>query len=380
LDGRRENFVMSAPDLRKHKLSSFFVTFLTLLASDFSETANGGENMVRAVGPNSQVVGKLLGNTASETLILGRDGQLWALETGTIKSASVLPNPFHPFSAHEIRGELLREFGEGFDVSGTGHFIVVHPAGEKDRWAGMFEDLYRRMLHYFSVRGISVHEPAFPLVAIVLGKQADFQAYARRTGRSVDDGILGYYDPRTNRILMYDVTAGGRVPIDWGVNAATIVHEAAHQTAFNVGLHNRFSATPRWLTEGLGTLFEARGVFDSRSYGEFRDRVNVEQLVSVRSRYKSEFPRQTFLGLLASDQLFDTDPQRAYALSWSLTFMLSEQEPRKLAEYLSTTASRPAFREVTPTDRLTDFVKVFGNILPTLDSRVWQFLTAGARS
>jgi Protein of unknown function (DUF1570) len=371
---------MSAPDLRKHKLSSFFVTFLTLLASDFSETANGGENMVRAVGPNSQVVGKLLGNTASETLILGRDGQLWALETGTIKSASVLPNPFHPFSAHEIRGELLREFGEGFDVSGTGHFIVVHPAGEKDRWAGMFEDLYRRMLHYFSVRGISVHEPAFPLVAIVLGKQADFQAYARRTGRSVDDGILGYYDPRTNRILMYDVTAGGRVPIDWGVNAATIVHEAAHQTAFNVGLHNRFSATPRWLTEGLGTLFEARGVFDSRSYGEFRDRINVEQLGSVRSRYKSEFPRQTFLGLLASDQLFDTDPQRAYALSWSLTFMLSEQEPRKLAEYLSTTASRPAFREVTPTDRLTDFVKVFGNILPTLDSRVWQFLTAGARS
>ena len=361
---------------------SYFNILIHLAVSTliFSAPAKGNDTMVRAVGTDFQVVGKPLGTTATETLILGRDGQLFALKNSSIKSASVMKSSYQPFLAHEMRGELLREFGSGFDVSGTGHFVVVHPAGEKDRWAGMFEDLYRRMLHYFSVRGISVHEPAFPLVAIVLGKQSDFQDYAKRTGREVDNDILGYYDPRTNRILMYDVTAGGRVKIDWGVNAATIVHEAAHQTAFNVGLHNRFSAAPRWLTEGLGTLFEARGVFDARSYSEFRDRVNVEQLVTVRSLYKSEFPRQTFLGLLASDQQFDTDPQRAYALSWSLAFMLSEQEPRKLAQYLSVTASRPAFREVTPTDRLTDFVKVFGNILPTLDARVWRFLATGARS
>lgn len=353
-----------------------WILFAILLSGVPSHRILAGDGLVRIVGSGFQVVGKSLGNTATEHLLLGRDGQLWALEASRIKSATALNSAFQPFSSQEMRGELLREFGEGFDVSGTGHFIVVHPAGEKDRWASMFEDLYRRMLHYFSVRGITIQEPTFPLVAIVLAKQADFQAYARGTGREVGKDILGYYDPRTNRILMYDVTAGGRVPMDWGVNAATIVHEAAHQTAFNVGLHNRFSAAPRWLTEGVGTLFEARGVFDSRTYSELRDRINVEQLVTVRSLYKSEFPRNTFLTVLANDQLFESDPQRAYALSWSLTFMLAEQEPRKLAQYLAVTAARPAFREVTPTDRVMDFGSVFGNVFATLDARVWRYLAA----
>ncbi len=359
----------------RNNISRWFVRWLAI-GLFLQSIAHGQDRMVRAIGDNFQVEGKPLGVTASEVLLLGRDGRLWALENTQVKSAEVIPTAYQPYSANELRGVLLREFGKGFDVSGTGHFLVVHPTGEKDRWAGTFEDLYRRMLHYFSVRGIATREPAFPLVAIVLSRQADFQAYAQRTGRSVGSDILGYYDPRTNRILMYDVTAGGRVAIDWQVNAATIVHEAAHQTAFNVGLHNRFAAAPRWLTEGIGTLFEARGVFDSRSYGEFRDRINADQLRIVRQLYPHDIPKNTAAGLVASDRMFDDDPQRAYALSWSLAFMLSEQEPRKLADYLAVTASRPSFREVTPTDRVTDFMKVFGNSLTTIDSRLQQFLSA----
>ena len=57
---------------------------------------------------------------------------------------------------------------------------------------------------------------------------------------------LGHYDPTTNRVFLFDVTSesGGG---DWSENAATIIHEAAHQTAYNVGVHKRFTAAPRWL-------------------------------------------------------------------------------------------------------------------------------------
>ena len=34
-----------------------------------------------------------------------------------------------------FRGQLLREFGQGYDVSGVGHYLVVHPAGKRDQWA-----------------------------------------------------------------------------------------------------------------------------------------------------------------------------------------------------------------------------------------------------
>ena len=61
---------------------------------------------------------------------------------------------------------------------------------------------------------------------------------------------LGYYDPVTNRIYLYDVTAGQADPQKWHVNAETIIHEAAHQTAFNIGIHPRFATSPAWVVEG----------------------------------------------------------------------------------------------------------------------------------
>ena len=48
--------------------------------------------------------------------------------------------------------QLQREFGRAFDVSGTGQYLVVHPAGQRDRWADRFEQLYRSMIHYLTAR------------------------------------------------------------------------------------------------------------------------------------------------------------------------------------------------------------------------------------
>ncbi len=58
----------------------------------------------------------------------------------------------------------------------------------------------------------------------------------------------------------------------------TIVHETTHQVAFNTGLHSRIGQTPKWVIEGLATMFEAPGIRDSQKSSSPKSRIN-------RSRY-----------------------------------------------------------------------------------------------
>ena len=68
----------------------------------------------------------------------------------------------------------------------------------------------------------------------------------------------------------------------WQQNEATIIHEATHQMAFNTGVHNRFAPTPVWLAEGLGTMFEAPGVWDWRNHPDRSERINRGRLAQFR--------------------------------------------------------------------------------------------------
>src|SRR5690606_892049 len=114
-----------------------------------------------------------------------------------------------------------------------------------------------------------------------------------------------------------------------------IVHEATHQTAFNTALHRRFAQTPTWVIEGLGTLFEPRGVWNSRDYPEQEDRINRERLDYFKAYRKSGRQPLSLMNLVADDRLFQTNPLAAYAEAWALTFYLTEKMPQKYGEYLA---------------------------------------------
>jgi hypothetical protein len=230
------------------------------------------------------------------------------------------------------------------------------------------------MIPYFAKRGISMHEPVFPLVAIVFPTQHHFLEYAQQAGMPLSAAILGLYEPMSNRIMLYDVTAGGQVDNDWRVNAETIVHEAAHQTAFNCGIHSRYNMPPRWICEGLGTLFEARGVYDSGHYPDQTDRLNHQQLEIYRKYFAQGLPKGSVSALVANDKFFSAYPGAAYALSWGLTFMIAETQPHLLSEYLQLTAHKRPFRQVEPAERLGDFQRVFGTDLYLFESHLHRYL------
>ena len=331
------------------------------------------EPVIRLKLDGRQWEGTPLSWNEQRIVLLSRDGQLVDFAPESAQEHGVLPGSFRSYSQAEIRGQLLREFGQGYEVSGVGHYLVVHPAGQKDQWAPRFEALYRSLVHYFAARGWQLAEPRFPLVAVVFPRQSDFQRFAAREGVPAASGLLGYYSLVTNRILIYDVTAQSN--LDWSVNAETIIHEAAHQAAFNTGVHSRFGVAPRWVVEGVGTMFEARGVWQSRSYPNQGDRINRSLLNAYRQYIASgRRPADSIAQLVSSDRMFQVNSSSAYPEAWALTFFLSESEPKKYFAYLGQTAAKPAFSHYRSQDRLNDFTDAFGADLKMLDARLQRFI------
>jgi len=151
------------------------------------------------------------------------------------------------------------------------------------------------------------------------------------------------------------------------------MHEAAHQTAFNSGIHFRSAATPRWLSEGLGCLFEAPGIYDAFHYKARVDRINYGRLADFQKHVK---PRATevLASIVASDKPFKLDAGRSYAAAWALTFYLSEREPANYIRYLRTVARRESLEPYEADQRVREFATVFGNDYRMVAARVTRFI------
>jgi hypothetical protein len=310
---------------------------------------------------------------SQDHVLLARDGRVWNFTPDQVRNVQQTSSTFQGYSAAEVRARLAAELGKNFEISGTGHYLVAHAPGQRDYWSKRFEDLYRSFVHYFKVRGFRLLEPEFPLVAIVFRNQDDFLAYARLDGAAIGPNVLGYYSPMSNRISLFDLGGGRASADDWQANAATIIHEAAHQTAFNTGVHRRFGAAPRWLVEGLGTMFEAQGVWDSTHYSSRESRYNRGRLARFQ-RLLPDRPENSLKEFLASDNLFQSNVDRAYAEAWALSFFLAETRAKKYSEFLARTAARPAFARYDAADRLADFTAIFGSNLRQLEAEYLRFL------
>lgn len=356
------------------KLHSYvFLTFWTFFYLGPSLAAGDAfpqMGMVELTLSGHKVEGTPLAWDEKEVHLLGRDGRLWEFKPDAAENFRQTADQFRCYSISELRAELLRELGNAFEVSGTEHYLIVHPRGQRDLWAERFENLYRSFTRYFSVRGFQLTGPQFPLVGIVCKNQRDFQRYSASQGTNVPNGVIGYYSPETNRIALYDM--GGEAK-RWQDNASVIIHESTHQTAFNTGVHSRYATPPLWVAEGLATMFEARGVYDSGQYTAVSDRVNRGRLDNFRVLEKYHRP-ELLEALVASDRIFQMKPAAAYAEAWAFTFFLMETEPRKYAQYLARTAERPPFSEYETAQRLADFTAVFGSDWKMMESRFLRFM------
>ena len=339
-----------------------------------AEAASPTNWMLELTLRGRKIEGRPLAWNTWQVHLLGRDGRLWSFAPKEAEDFRKTSNRFRSYSTSELRATLLRELGGGFEVSGTSHYLVAHPRGERSQWAQRFEDLYRSFVRYFSVRGFNIAEPPCPLIGIVCRNRREFLEQSASEGTLASSGVLGYYSLQSNRILLYDVGSGSPDSSDWQQNASIVIHEATHQTAFNTGIHSRYTAPPLWVAEGLATMFEAPGVYNSRYHTRRSDRINRGRFEQFKDLVVPSHRPGLLADLIASDRFFRIHPSAAYAAAWALTFYLVETQPGKYADYLARTANRPSFQRYTPAERTADFTAVFGDDWRMLQARFLRFM------
>ncbi|MCR9117712.1 MAG: DUF1570 domain-containing protein [bacterium] len=344
---------------------NLLVAAVVLLAT---EPCAAADALIRLESEGRLLEGKVIQIEGDRVEFLQRDGSLTSFQSDTAKHFSKIGDQFRPFSANEMRASLQAEFGRSYQVTQTRSMLVVHPAGRDSRWGERFEEIHQSFERYFAVRGLRVREPESPLVAVVFATRSQMEGYAVRTLDPVRSDVKGYYSPRTNRIVMYDLESEQT----WLTNEDVIVHEATHQTAFNAGIHSRFSPPPLWAAEGLGAMFETSAVWKEADRGKVASRINRSRLQGYRQWLKIR-PSDSLAQMIENDHLFKTNAAAAYAQAWALTFYLAENVPRKYAQYLVRTASYDDFHKVTSAERRRDFVDHFGDNWPVIDAKMQRF-------
>ncbi len=326
--------------------------------------------------------GKPLATDGQQLAVVRWDGRLttFSVNDPSIK-VTKYSNGFKPYSTSELKQRLKKYFGNRYTISTTDHFVVIHPKGGTEFWAEPFEQHYRQLNEYFQTHGFKTSEAKFPLVAIVLRSRKEFALRLDKEA-SFDRNIIGYYSKKSNRITTYAPSGmrltptGAKLMDNWLEKSPTIIHEVAHQIAFNCGVHNRFSTVPKWTSEGLAMLCETRGVYDFKKFPRIKDRVNKLRLKSFRQLSAAGKTQGKLLELLQSDRVFETDPEVAYAVSWAISFYLNENRQAEYLDYLKRDARRGDFQKHTKIDRVGFFIRHFGKNVDALEKRMSLFIEA----
>lgn len=341
------------------------------LLSNVVASASAADFMFSGTVDGQSFEGRPLAWTDYMMHLLDRDGRLLTFNPQEVKNAKKTSPHFVGYTQQEMKNKLREEFGDTMDITTTQHFIVVHPRGDHNQWASLFEKLYRNFRAYFRVRGFELEEPMYPLVAVVFRNRAEFSKAAADFLSELPPGSPGCYSSDTNRVQLFDIsTENGASP---DAIANLIVHEATHQSAFNSGIHNRFAEQPKWIKEGLATMFEAPGVWNAQSHHSFKDRINPEMLATFRAKLATRKPG-TMGNIIASEQLYKTDPNAFYAEAWALTFFLCETRPRELEKYFKKTAARADFSTYYSTERVNDFAECFGSDFKQLEANFLNWM------
>lgn len=340
------------------------------------------------------VDGKLLVEAADGgILLLGRDGRLWNITPDQLESREETGESFRPLASGELAALLKEERGAGFETIATKHYVICTNAGPRyAEWCGaLFERLHAGFRTHWRSPELALHDPEFPLPAIIFARREQFVAYAQQEIGAGSANSHGYYSIRTNRMVLYDITAGAddRPAVSFAeierkiqnspYNVATIVHEATHQIAFNSGMHTRYADNPVWLSEGMAMYFETP---DLRSRNGWRTigQINPTRLRQFQEYARTRRPPDSLETLISTNERF-ADPELgadAYAEAWALTYFLIKTRRENYVAYLARLSRKPALIWDTPDERLAEFTAVFGN-LSDLDQQFLRYLQRTSR-
>lgn len=210
-----------------------------------------GRRVLVSSGGASPVVARLHCEVDDRFLVILPDGRLRSVRA---REATPTDRPFVAATKDEIAARLTSEQFKGFKTRQTKYFLYIYNTSDTF-YAGtsrILETMYPGLFAICKRQGIEVHNPEVPLVVIMFRTRSEFSAYS-----GAPDGVAAYYSPISNHVVMYEQSRLSEVAPEIAVKDAisTVAHEGVHQILQNIGVQQRLSRWPMWLSEGLAEYF-----------------------------------------------------------------------------------------------------------------------------
>ena len=319
--------------------------------------------------PDHTAFGVPIGLFADQTMLMRSDGSIQRIRNTDIVQQVILNDRFHSIERNELAQQLRAEFGKNYLVKSNLPYLIVARSEHMEAWSKRFLSLFHAFKHYCVTHTIPTREIEFPLVAVVFGSRSEFLRYANASGTKIPEHCTGYYFSDSNRILLYESTDTSTKETQ-----NTICHEATHQLAFNMGLHQRRASTPLWLVEGLATMFESPSLSGLQSReGKSRWPASRQATWQTLSK-RPESVQRMITGLIHNDLAFESDFQNAYTVAWAMTAYLSQRNSQQFGPYLYSVGNLPPFQDYQSAKRVADFQSAFGKDTRLLTNKITKFL------
>jgi hypothetical protein len=272
------------------------------------------------------VIGRVHVRVGSGAIILMPDGQLFGRREGEF---SPTDRKFKPLDRNELAKRLAVEFS-GFRTKSTNHYVYVYNTSDEFQFGTgrILESMLPGIKKWAETCKIDVKNPAVPLVVVMFRTEAEFRRHRR-----MPPGVVAYYEPVSNRVYMYEQSRLSSVRPDLALGQAisTVAHEGVHQILHNIGVQQRLSIWPMWLSEGLAEFFAPTTVGKNLKWkgaGHVNDvrMFELEQYVRGKAAEGASGEMVEHTVLAGPAQLSSL----GYATSWALVHFLDKAKRPEL--------------------------------------------------
>ncbi len=315
------------------------------------------------------VVGKVLVEAGDRTIAKLPNGRLTSVYT---RDASTTDRPFVGATKEELTQEMTEKFPK-FKIRTTKRFMYVYNTSELfyQGTSRILETMYPPMFEYWKRLKVPVQEPDTLLVVVMFSTDDEFQAY-----RQMSPGIVAYYNGINNQVVMYERSRLVEVSPDLAVKqaVAVVAHEGCHQIFANIGVQQRLSDWPMWISEGLPEYFSPTSVDKGvrwKGVGIVNDLRMKEIDGYLKENGKQVKPGQVSSETIKAERLTST----GYAFAWGLTHFLAERRKEKFAGFLREVVEQPPLVSLTSEQSEKLFQKHFGDDVPALERDLAKHLT-----
>lgn len=328
------------------------------------------------------VVGKLYVEVGDSIIVLLPDGQLVARNPAECAPSIA---SFAPLPKEEIAQRLVAKSFPKFKHRESRRYLYLYNCSDDfaTQASKILEPMFPGVVSHAESLKIEVHPPPVPMVVIMFATEEEFQNYRR-----MPPGVVAYYDPVSNRVVMYEQAEVVQVRPDIArcQSLSTIAHEGAHQILHNIGVQKRLSVWPIWLSEGLAEYFAPTSTgkrLQWKGAGQVNDlrMFELEQYIQGQAAENPDRDAAQGTQMIKDTVLAARLTSTGYAAAWSLTHFLAKRRRAKFSGYvqevsklgpLETTGDILAPGIVKENMQL--FEKHFGTDLPALEKQLVMHL------